>query len=175
MNARLRAEKSKAKPFTRVDLFAFNALGGQIFGQGGGDEGRRGQFYGALRARLGNSAAKTLFDDLSEQSDADTPTTLTRKAPYGRVPRKPSGNAILDAGSLRRTLHRGRERDRERAQLGQQLPDRRSPALDARAIRCSSADRRSATSTPASRSRPTCAGPATRRAASTRPRTRGRS
>ena len=66
INARLRAEKSKAKPFTRVDLFAFNALGGQIFGQGGGDEGRRGQFLGALRARLGNGAAQTLFDDLSE-------------------------------------------------------------------------------------------------------------
>ena len=58
--------RARPKPFTRVDLFAFNALGGQIFGQGGGDEARRGQFYGALRARLGNSAAKTLFDDLSE-------------------------------------------------------------------------------------------------------------
>src|SRR3954454_20621171 len=38
INARLRAEKSTAKPFTRVDLFAVNALVGQIFGQGGGDE-----------------------------------------------------------------------------------------------------------------------------------------
>ena len=81
INARLRAEKSKAKPFTRVDLFAFNALGGQIFGEGGGDEARRGQFLGALRARLGNGAAQTLFDDLSEHSDADTPTTLTRSGP----------------------------------------------------------------------------------------------
>jgi acyl-homoserine lactone acylase PvdQ len=107
MNARLRAEKSKAKPFTRVDLFAFNALGGQIFGQGGGDEGRSGQFLGALRARLGNSAAQTLFDDLSEHSDADTPTTLTGTTSYSHVPRKPSGNAILDAGSLQRTLTAG--------------------------------------------------------------------
>ena len=107
INARLRAEKSKAEKFTRVDLFAFNALGGQIFGQGGGDEARRGQFYGALRGRLGNSAAKTLFNDLSEFSDSDTPTTLTRKAPYGRIPSKASGNAILDAGSLKRTLTAG--------------------------------------------------------------------
>jgi len=107
INARMRAEMSKAKPFTRVDLFAFNALGGQIFGQGGGDEARRGQFLGALRARLGNGAAQTLFDDLAEKSDADTPTTLTRTAPYGRVPRNPSGNAILDAGSLQRTLTAG--------------------------------------------------------------------
>ena len=107
INARMRAEKSKAKPFTRVDLFAFNALGGQIFGQGGGDEARRGQFLGALRARLGNGPAQTLFDDLAEHADADTPTTLTRTAPYGRVPRNPSGNAILDAGSLQRTLTAG--------------------------------------------------------------------
>ena len=40
INARLRAEQSKAKPFTRVDLFAVNALVGQIFGEGGGAEGR---------------------------------------------------------------------------------------------------------------------------------------
>jgi acyl-homoserine lactone acylase PvdQ len=107
INARLRAEKSKAEKFTRIDLFATNALVGQIFGEGGGKEGQRGQFYGALRARLGNSAAKTLFDDLSEFKDADTPTTMTRRAPYGQIPKTPRGNAILDAGSLRKTLTAG--------------------------------------------------------------------
>jgi acyl-homoserine lactone acylase PvdQ len=107
LNARLRAEKSKAERFSRVDLFALNALGGQIFGEGGGKEAQRGQFYGALRARLGNSAAKTLFDDLSEHNDADTPTTLTRTTPYARIPKTPRGNAILDAGSLRKTLTAG--------------------------------------------------------------------
>jgi acyl-homoserine lactone acylase PvdQ len=107
LNAHLRAEKSKAERFSRVDLFALNALGGQIFGEGGGKEAQRGQFYGALRARLGNSAAKTLFDDLSEHNDADTPTTLTRTTPYARIPKTPRGNAILDAGSLRKTLTAG--------------------------------------------------------------------
>ena len=38
INARLQAEKSTAKRFTRVDLFAVNALVGQIFGEGGGGE-----------------------------------------------------------------------------------------------------------------------------------------
>src|SRR4051794_14590216 len=38
LNARRRAEHSAQKPYTRVDVFAANALGGQIFGQGGGDE-----------------------------------------------------------------------------------------------------------------------------------------
>jgi acyl-homoserine lactone acylase PvdQ len=107
LNARLRREKSKAKPFTRVDLFATNALVGQIFGEGGGGESRRGQFLGALRQRLGAAPAQRLFDDLSEHIDADTPTTMTRTTPYARVPRAPTGNAIPDAGSLRRTLTAG--------------------------------------------------------------------
>src|SRR5215210_1188799 len=107
LNARLRAEKSTAERFSRVDLFATNALVGQIFGEGGGGEGRRGQFYGALRARIGAEGAKVLFDDLSEHNDADTPTTLTRTTPFAKVPRTPRGNAILDAGSLRPTATAG--------------------------------------------------------------------
>jgi len=107
LNARLRAEKSKAKRFTRVDLFATNALVGQIFGEGGGDEARRSQFLGALRQRLGTGPAQTLFDDLSEHADPDTPATLTRRFAYAPVPRSPVGNAILDAGSLRRVLPAG--------------------------------------------------------------------
>src|SRR3954453_11620570 len=101
LNARLRAEKSTQKPFTRIDLFATNALVGQIFGQGGGDEARRSEFLGALRARLGSSAAQTLFDDLSEHDDPDTPTTLTHSSRYEGVPRTQKGNAILDAGSFK--------------------------------------------------------------------------
>src|SRR3954467_5680668 len=38
VNARLRAEKSSQKPWTRVDVYSINALAEQIFGQGGGDE-----------------------------------------------------------------------------------------------------------------------------------------
>src|SRR3954447_1289409 len=100
INARLRAEKSTAKPFTRVDLFAVNALVGQIFGQGGGDEARRSEFLGALRARLGSSAAQTLFNDLSEHVDPDTPTTMTHKFRYEGVPNTKKGNAILAAATL---------------------------------------------------------------------------
>jgi acyl-homoserine lactone acylase PvdQ len=107
INARLRAEKSKATPFTRVDLFAVNALIGQIFGEGGGDEARRSELLGGLRARLGAARARTLFDDLSEQVDLDTPTTMTKPFPYESVPAAQRGNAILDAGSLRRVAPAG--------------------------------------------------------------------
>jgi acyl-homoserine lactone acylase PvdQ len=107
LNARLRAEKSKAETFTRVDLFALNALVGQIFGEGGGDEARRSMLLDGLRKRLGPAGGEALFGDLSERFDADTPTTGTRSFPYGAVPRTRAGNAILDAGSLKRTQPAG--------------------------------------------------------------------
>jgi acyl-homoserine lactone acylase PvdQ len=102
LNARLRAEKSKAKRFTRVDMFALNALAGQIFGQGGGDEARRSMLLDGLRKRLGRAGGETLFRDLSERFDGDTPTTGTRLFPYDPVSDTRAGNAILDAGSLKR-------------------------------------------------------------------------
>ncbi len=107
INARLRREKSTQKPFTRVDLFATNALIGQIFGQGGGDEARRSMLLDGLRRRLGASAAETLFGDLSEHDDSDTPVTMTRRFPYEPIPGSRAGNAILDAGSLKRTTPAG--------------------------------------------------------------------
>ena len=72
---------------------------------------------------------------------------------------------------------RRRERERGRARRRTGRATSRSSVASARprAIHCSSADRRSATSIPTSRSRPTCAGPATRPAASTRPPTQERS
>jgi acyl-homoserine lactone acylase PvdQ len=96
INARLKFEKSKQKPWTRVDVYSINALAGQIFGQGGGDEARRSQFLDALTKRVGAGPAKTIFDDLSEHVDEDTPTTITKRFPYEQVPSSSAGNAIID-------------------------------------------------------------------------------
>ena len=60
-----------------------------------------------LRKRLGPAGGETLFDDLSERFDADTPTTGTRSFPYDAVPSTRAGNAILDAGSLKRVQAAG--------------------------------------------------------------------
>jgi acyl-homoserine lactone acylase PvdQ len=99
INARMKFEKSSQKPFTRVDVYAVNALAGQIFGQGGGDESRRSQLLDGLTKRLGAAPAKTIFDDLSEHMDEDTPTTITKRFPYEQVPSSSAGNAIIEAGS----------------------------------------------------------------------------
>jgi acyl-homoserine lactone acylase PvdQ len=99
INARLRFEKSGQKPWTRVDVYSINALAGQIFGQGGGDEVRRSQFLDGLRKRLGKSQAQTIFNDLSEHNDADTPVTIDKSFPYEGVPKSSAGNAIITDGS----------------------------------------------------------------------------
>src|SRR4051794_23427969 len=99
INARLRAEKSSQKPWTRVDVYSINALAGQIFGQGGGDESRRSQLLSGLTKRLGKAKAKTIFNDLSEHMDEDTPTTITKRFPYEKVPASSAGNAIIDPAS----------------------------------------------------------------------------
>jgi acyl-homoserine lactone acylase PvdQ len=99
INARLKFEKSSQKPWTRVDVYSINALAGQIFGQGGGDEVRRSQFLDALRKRLGTATGQTVFDDLSEHVDADTPVTIQKSFPYEQIPSSSAGNAVIDDGS----------------------------------------------------------------------------
>ncbi|MDX6656086.1 MAG: hypothetical protein QOH62_879 [Solirubrobacteraceae bacterium] len=101
-NARLKAEKSTAAPYTRVDIYAANALAGQLFGRGGGDEAARSELLSGLTNRLGTAPGNQLFNDISEHNDPDTPTTQTRSAPYELIPSNNdrTGNAILDDGSF---------------------------------------------------------------------------
>ena len=74
---------------------------GQLFGEGGGAEAPRSQLLSALRKRLGGRRGQALFDDLSEHDDADTSSTLSRPAPYERIPARTPGSVALDAGSFR--------------------------------------------------------------------------
>src|SRR3954463_12623115 len=106
INARLRFEKSGQKPWTRVDVYSINALAGQIFGQGGGDEVRRSQLLDGLQKRLGKTKAQTVFDDLSEHNDADTPVTIDKSFPYEGIPKSSAGNAIITDGSTSQKTNR---------------------------------------------------------------------
>ena len=100
INARLKREKSESKPFTRVDIFGFVALAGELFGRGGGDEARRSAFYDGLRDTLGAQQGQAVFDDLAERNDPDRIDTMPKSFPTmgGRSTPGP-GNAILDHGS----------------------------------------------------------------------------
>src|SRR3954469_20753518 len=96
VNDRRKKEKSKAKKWARVDVYAINALAGQIFGQGGGDEVNRSKLLSALRTRLGSSQGTTVWNDLTEHLDADTPTTISKSFPYEGVVAPAPGSAIVD-------------------------------------------------------------------------------
>jgi acyl-homoserine lactone acylase PvdQ len=108
VNAQLKTQNFTGAPFTRVDIYAVNALAGQIFGQGGGDEARRSELLSGLTKRLGKAKGNAVFDDLSAHLDEDTPTTIDKAFPYEPVPKGAGkGNAILDDGSLTKATTSG--------------------------------------------------------------------
>ena len=100
INAQLRASKSAAKPWTRTDVYALNALKGQFLGQGGGDEARRSEFLAGLQQRLGPQSGQLVFDDLRQRDPADHPTTISGTFPYATVPKSKAGNMVVDPNSL---------------------------------------------------------------------------
>ncbi|MBB4663845.1 penicillin acylase family protein [Conexibacter arvalis] len=100
INARLRHDGSTQAPWRRVDVYAINALAGQIFGQGGGDETRRSMLLDGLTRKLGAAAGRRVFDDLSQRVDDDTSVTIGKRFPYGAVPKRAPGSAVVDNGSM---------------------------------------------------------------------------
>src|SRR6185312_2351394 len=100
INAQLRAAKSPAKPWTRTDVYALNALKGQFLGQGGGDEARRSMFLAGLQQRLGPQSGQLVFDDLRQRDPADHPASIGGSFPYAGVPSSKAGNMVVDPNSL---------------------------------------------------------------------------
>ena len=99
VNAYHAATKSGAKPWTRNDTFALEALKGQFVGQGGGDEARRTQFLAGLQGRLGIQRGLSVFNDLRQHDDPGQPTSIDGQFPYEAVPQAAVGNVIIDPGS----------------------------------------------------------------------------
>ncbi len=55
-------------PFGRNDVYAVNALAGQLFGRGGGNEVNSSMLLSALDQRLGASQGTLLWNDLRERT-----------------------------------------------------------------------------------------------------------
>jgi acyl-homoserine lactone acylase PvdQ len=100
INARLRFDRSEVPKFTRVDIFGFIALGGQLFGEGGGREASNATFFDGLRDRLGAQPAAAVFDDVTNVDDPDSQASISTSFPQGGAGSSQAGNQILDAGSL---------------------------------------------------------------------------
>ncbi|MGI8714208.1 MAG: penicillin acylase family protein [Solirubrobacteraceae bacterium] len=105
INAYLTATHSTQAPFTRNDIYAFNALKDQFFGEGGGDEANRSEFLGGLERRLGVNRGYSVFNDLRQNVNAGSPTTVDGTFNYEHAPSKPGarGSVVLDPGSYRAT------------------------------------------------------------------------
>ncbi len=86
--------------FTRVDIYAFNALKDQFVGEGGGDEAERAEFLSGLERRLGRKRGLEVWNDLRESNDPEAPVSVPGHVRFQPPPRSTSGNVLLDPGSL---------------------------------------------------------------------------
>jgi acyl-homoserine lactone acylase PvdQ len=89
------------KPYTRNDVTAIGTLIGAVFGAGGGNEARSGQFLSALQQKLGAAKGLSVWNDLREHMDSETPVTISTPFPYDNGPTGiGAGNVPIDAGSF---------------------------------------------------------------------------
>ena len=111
INARLKAEKSTAKPFTRADIFAVNALVGQIFGAG---RRRRGAALAVPRRparpprgrsgrrRCSTTSASTTTPTARPRSRRRSPTRRSRRARARATRDRSTGGGARSRGDGRR-------------------------------------------------------------------------
>ncbi|HEX5191646.1 MAG TPA: penicillin acylase family protein [Solirubrobacteraceae bacterium] len=87
--------------FTRTDIYAFNALKDQFFGEGGGNQAQNAEFLSGLEQRLGTKKGYSVFDDLRQNLNAGSPTTVDGTFNYNHDPNTPGspGSVLLKPGS----------------------------------------------------------------------------
>ncbi len=100
INAYFRSQGSTAAPFTRNDIYAFNALKDQFVGEGGGDEAPRSEFLSSLQRKLGAKKGRQVWNDLREANDPEAPASVPGHVQFQPMPTNDSGNVTLDAGSV---------------------------------------------------------------------------
>lgn len=97
INAQRRAAQLPITPWTRNDVVAMTCLLGARFGSGGGGEALASSILGELEADHGTAEGLSIWNDLRELQDPETPTTLQTSFPYG--PQQPGGpgpgNAVV--------------------------------------------------------------------------------
>lgn len=95
-------------PWNRNDIYATNALAGQLFGRGGGNEVSSAMLLSGLQQRLGAGPGTLLWNDLRERNDPEAPVTVKGNFPYDPAPKHLGpGNEIIDAGSFQPVVEPG--------------------------------------------------------------------
>jgi acyl-homoserine lactone acylase PvdQ len=101
INAYYKAKKKPHKPWTIRDVIALNAIKSQLFGQGGGDEVDAAQFLNGLQTSLGADRGYSVWNDLRQRQDPETPVTIKGRFPYAPLPNNRRGNVVIDNGSFK--------------------------------------------------------------------------
>ena len=102
VNAYYKANKRTHRPWTVRDVIAFNAIKSQLFGQGGGGEVDAAQMLNGLQTSLGADKGLSVWNDLRQRQDPETPVSIKKTFPYGPASSDRSGNVVLDNNSFQR-------------------------------------------------------------------------
>ncbi len=100
INAYYEANDRPYKPWTRLDVIALNAVKSELFGEGGGNEVPAAQMLDGLSDQLGAQRGLSVWNDLRQRQDPETPVSIPGNFPYAPLPANRSGNVVLDNGSF---------------------------------------------------------------------------
>jgi acyl-homoserine lactone acylase PvdQ len=99
INAYYKSVKANHKPWARRDVIALNAVKSELFGEGGGAEVESAEFLSGLQTSLGGSRGYSVWNDLRQRQDPETPVSIPGDFPYAPLPATRSGNRVVDNGS----------------------------------------------------------------------------
>ena len=100
INAQYRKSDNPAKPWGRNDVIALNAIKSELFGEGGGAEVRAAQMLDGLQDSLGADRGLSVWNDLRQRQDPETPVSVKGNFPYEPLPKSRTGNVVLDNNSF---------------------------------------------------------------------------
>jgi len=100
INAWYRRSGAGHRPWTRNDVIALAAVKSELFGEGGGGEVRASQMFDGLRDGLGARRGESVFNDLRQRQDPETPVSIRGRFPYAPLPGDRTGNVVIDNGSF---------------------------------------------------------------------------
>jgi acyl-homoserine lactone acylase PvdQ len=100
INAYYRSIDAPHEPWTRSDVIALNAIKSELFGEGGGGEVDAAQMLDGLTRSLGARRGYSVWNDLRQRQDPETPVSIPGNFPYAPLPKSRTGNVVLDNNSF---------------------------------------------------------------------------
>ena len=108
-------------PYTRTDIYSYNAIKDQFVGEGGGNQAPNAQFLSSLQRSLGARKGYAVWNDLREANDPEAPASVPGHVQFQPPPTSMTGNVVLDANSLSPAARRAVAADEPRAHASNEL------------------------------------------------------